>query len=69
MLTAILLNFGSPLKPAHILWINLITDSLPALALGVDPGDPEHFMHRPPVPEMRIFLPGAAWPVPCSTAF
>lgn len=48
MLTAILLGLGSPLKPSHILWINLITDSLPALALGVDPGDPRHFMNRPP---------------------
>ena len=48
MLTAILLGLGSPLKPSHILWINLITDSLPALALGVDPGDSRHFMNRPP---------------------
>ncbi len=48
MLTAILLGLGSPLKPSHILWINLITDSLPALSLGVDPGDPRHFMNRPP---------------------
>ena len=58
MLTAILLNFGSPLKPAHILWINLITDSLPALALGVDPGDPEHFMHRPPRPRNENLFAG-----------
>ncbi len=48
MLAAILLGLGSPLKPSHILWINLITDSLPALALGVDPGDPRRFMNRPP---------------------
>lgn len=48
MLTAILLGLGSPLKPSHILWINLITDSLPALALGVDPGNANRFMNRPP---------------------
>ena len=51
MLAAILLGLGSPLKPSHILWINLITDSLPALALGVDPNDPRHFMNRPPRPQ------------------
>ena len=51
MLAAILMNFSSPLKPSHILWINLITDSLPALALGVDPENPAHFMRQPPRPK------------------
>lgn len=37
LLVATLLNWDSPLLPIHILWINLVTDSLPALALGVDP--------------------------------
>ncbi|MCL4801754.1 MAG: cation-translocating P-type ATPase, partial [Burkholderiales bacterium] len=36
-----------PLLPAMILWINLLTDGAPALALGVDPADPE-VMRRPP---------------------
>ena len=48
MLSAILLGLCSPLKPSHILWINLITDSLPALALGIDVGDTAKFMKRPP---------------------
>lgn len=48
MLAAILAGLSSPLKPAHILWINLITDSLPALALGVDMNENENFMKRPP---------------------
>ena len=36
-----------PLLATMILWINLVTDSLPALAVGIDPADPE-LMHRPP---------------------
>lgn len=48
MLAAIFTGLASPLKSVHILWINLITDSLPALALGVDTNENENFMHRPP---------------------
>ncbi len=48
MFLAVLMGLASPLKSSHILWINLITDSLPALALGVDNNDGESLMHRPP---------------------
>ena len=58
MLAAILLGLGSPLQPSHILWINLITDSLPALALGVDPDDPRRFMRRPPRPGNESLFAG-----------
>ncbi|GAB6169768.1 calcium-translocating P-type ATPase, SERCA-type [Clostridium carnis] len=44
---AILLNWPAPLLPIHILWVNLITDSFPALSLGVDPGD-HSVMDLPP---------------------
>lgn len=36
LLVAILFAWDSPLLPIHLLWVNLVTDSLPALALGVD---------------------------------
>ena len=48
MLAAILAGFPSPLKASHILWINLITDSFPALALGVDENDGRELMRQKP---------------------
>ena len=52
---AILLGWASPLRPIHILWINLITDTLPALALGVDPGDPDIMKYKPRNPKDSLF--------------
>lgn len=48
MLAGILAGFPAPLKASHILWVNLITDSLPALALGVDKNDGDALMKEPP---------------------
>ena len=48
MFAAVLCGLASPLKSSHILWINLITDSLPALALGVDENDGDSLMSQPP---------------------
>ncbi|HIR44888.1 MAG TPA: cation-translocating P-type ATPase [Candidatus Ventrisoma faecale] len=48
MFAAIACDIAAPLKASHILWINLITDSLPALALGVDENDMDDLMARPP---------------------
>ncbi|MCM1047733.1 MAG: cation-translocating P-type ATPase [Clostridiales bacterium] len=48
MLLTIVTGLPSPLKASFILWINLITDSLPALALGVDDNESELLMKEPP---------------------
>ena len=61
LFTAILLNWNSPLQPIHILWVNLITDSFPALALGVDKTK-EDVMNNPPRnPKESIFVKSDKW--------
>ncbi len=49
-----------PLLAVQILWINLVTDSGPALALGVDPPAP-HLMRRPPRPRGQGVIDRAMW--------
>ncbi len=44
---AILLGWPTPLEPTHILWVNLVTDSFPALSLGVEAGDPDVMKEKP----------------------
>ncbi|MGM9975116.1 MAG: cation-translocating P-type ATPase [Clostridiaceae bacterium] len=52
---AILLGWAAPLEPIHILWVNLVTDTLPALSLGMDPGDPEVMSYKPRRAKDSIF--------------
>lgn len=42
-----LFNLDSPLLAVHILFINLVTDTLPSLALGIDPASPNIMKHKP----------------------
>lgn len=52
---AILLNWSTPLLPIHILWVNLITDSFPALSLGFDPKDSSVMDEPPKNPNESLF--------------
>ncbi len=55
-------NLIEVLLPIHILWINLVTDSLPALALAVDPAE-DDVMNRKPKKQKGIFTKGMTWRV------
>jgi Ca2+-transporting ATPase len=59
ILASILFFWPVPLMPTQILWINLITDSLPAIALGIDPGDKDVMKKRPRDPKESFFARGA----------
>jgi Ca2+-transporting ATPase len=54
------LGFPVPLLPLHLLWINLVTDSLPALALVMDPASPDA-LKRPPRPPSEAMLGAPQW--------
>ena len=56
-----LLGLPSPLISIHLLWVNLITDSLPALALGVDKKDPRIMHEAPRKADESLFANGAVW--------
>ena len=52
---AILLNWHTPLAPIQLLWLNLVTDGAPALALGTEKGDPD-IMEHPPRPSSEPII-------------
>jgi len=54
-----LLNWDLPLIATQLLWVNLVTDTLPALALGIDPGDKDVMKRSPRNPKESFFSEGA----------
>lgn len=59
-----ILGKGSPLAPIQLLWLNLITDGAPALALGTEKGDPDIMQQNPRPPKEpiinRLMISGVA---------
>jgi Ca2+-transporting ATPase len=53
MLVAILLNWPLPLVALQILWMNLVTDSFPALALNIEPKEPDLMSRKPRDPKEK----------------
>jgi Ca2+-transporting ATPase len=60
MFLAPFLGLPLPLFPVHILWINLVTDGLPGLALGVEPPERD-VMRRPPRPPSESVFARGLW--------
>ena len=58
MLSACLLMLPMPLLPIQILWVNLVTDGLPAMALGVDPKEKNLMRLSPRKPDESVFARG-----------
>ena len=58
MFVAILFGFPVPLIAIHVLWVNLLTDSIPALALGSDPKENDVMKDKPRNPKDSLFAHG-----------
>lgn len=58
MFIIICIGLPAPLIAIHLLWVNLITDSLPAVALGMDPKEKDIMKEKPRNPNESIFAKG-----------
>ena len=58
MFFIIIFGLPTPFIAIHLLWVNLVTDSLPAIALGMDPKDPNNMKEKPRNPKEGIFANG-----------
>lgn len=63
MLFAILLGYPLPLIPVQILWVNLVTDGLPAMALGLDKPEKNVMSKKPRDAKERIFAHGLGFKI------
>lgn len=63
MLFAMLLAMPLPLVPVQILWVNLVTDGLPALALGLDKAEDNVMKQKPRDPREGVFARGLAYKI------
>lgn len=63
MFFAMLLAMPLPLVPIQILWVNLVTDGLPAMALGVDPQEGDSMRRRPRDSRENVFARGLGWKI------
>ncbi len=61
MLSAVLFGFPLPLVPVQILYVNLATDGLPALALGIDPPVQDLMRRHPRNPKLSVFAGLKGW--------
>jgi Ca2+-transporting ATPase len=60
MAVAVVAGLDDPLDPLALLWTNLITDVSPAIALGLEPPEPDILL-RPPFPRRAALLEGRDW--------
>ncbi|WP_405064913.1 cation-transporting P-type ATPase [Kribbella sp. NBC_01510] len=58
MLIGPLLGLATPLLPAQILWINMLTHGLPGVAIGAEPADPQAMQRRPRSPDEQVLGAG-----------
>lgn len=63
MLFAMILAMPLPLLPIQILWVNLVTDGLPAMALGLDKPESDVMKRPPRNPKEGVFARGLGWKV------
>ncbi len=65
ILTAIVLGWATPLLAIHLLWVNLVTDALPAIALGLDPAAPDTMRQKPLNKQTSLFSNGLWGQIVC----
>lgn len=63
MFVAMMAGLPLPLVPIQILWVNLVTDGLPAMALGVDQAEKDLMQHKPRPAKENIFARRLGWKI------